>query len=129
MLRLEESWDDDPNIALVPGDGRETMWIDPRLLYRLHDQTVDVFIEETTDDFSPAPDLRSADEKAATFHDEDDESQSFQVKNMESGERVPCIRFEKIGDGLYMSHPMGNGETVSLGKKSPSKKRKKAAST
>jgi hypothetical protein len=43
--------------SLEPGDGRDTFWFDPRKLYRLHDQTVDIFVEETADEFTPAPDL------------------------------------------------------------------------
>jgi len=32
-------------IGLVPEDGREYFWIDPRKLYRLHDQTVELWAE------------------------------------------------------------------------------------
>lgn len=31
-------------IGIKPADGRETDWLDPRKLYRLHDQTVEVVI-------------------------------------------------------------------------------------
>jgi hypothetical protein len=41
--------------GLKPGDGRATLWMDPHKLYRLHDQTVDVFVEETTDADHPVP--------------------------------------------------------------------------
>ena len=39
-------WDErgNPTIILKPEDGRRELWIDPRKLYRLHDQTVEVFI-------------------------------------------------------------------------------------
>jgi hypothetical protein len=53
----------DPNITatvLAPSDGRETFWMDPRKLYRLHDQTVDVLVEETADEFTVAPDLKAS---------------------------------------------------------------------
>jgi hypothetical protein len=53
----------DPRVTsttLAPSDGRETFWIDPRKLYWLHDQTVDVFVEETDDEFTPAPDLKAS---------------------------------------------------------------------
>jgi hypothetical protein len=53
----------DPKITstiLAPGDGREAFWLDPRKLYRLHDQTVDVFVEETDAEFTPAPDLKAS---------------------------------------------------------------------
>jgi hypothetical protein len=42
---------------LIPGEPptREVFWFDPRKLYRIHDQTVDVFVEETDAEFSPSP--------------------------------------------------------------------------
>lgn len=42
-------------IELEPNDGRERLWLDPHLLYRLHSQTVEVHIELTDEDFHPAP--------------------------------------------------------------------------
>ncbi len=47
-------------IFMVPSDDRGELWIDPRKLYRLHDQTVNLFIEETDEEFSPAPDLQGS---------------------------------------------------------------------
>jgi hypothetical protein len=38
-----------PGILLRPDDGREDFWIDPRILYRLHDQTIELYAEETED--------------------------------------------------------------------------------
>ncbi len=34
-------WNGQPAVALLPGDGRKKFWMDPRALYRGHDQTVD----------------------------------------------------------------------------------------
>lgn len=56
-FELNPADDGSPLYTLRPGDGRKTLWIDPRKLYRLHDQTVDLFIEVTEEAFSPAPDL------------------------------------------------------------------------
>ena len=33
-------------LGLLPDDGRETDWFDPRVLYRLHDQTVLLIVED-----------------------------------------------------------------------------------
>ena len=56
ILQIEScSWDFLPSIALVPKDRRTEMWIDPRILYQLHDQTVEIYGEETEEDFHPAP--------------------------------------------------------------------------
>jgi hypothetical protein len=54
---LEIDWtgtqsDGVPAVVLRPGDPRDELWIDPRKLYRLHDQTVELLIEETEDAFS-----------------------------------------------------------------------------
>src|SRR5581483_2436230 len=56
-LDLEQGYDGTPDIVLQPGDRRKELWIDPRKLYRLHDQTVEVFIEETSEPYSPKPDI------------------------------------------------------------------------
>lgn len=36
-------------IGLRPDDGREHDWLDPRALYRLHEQTVDLYLETDQD--------------------------------------------------------------------------------
>lgn len=38
--------------GLKPDDGREQLWIDPLKLYEIHDQTVELWIEETESDCS-----------------------------------------------------------------------------
>lgn len=44
-------------MGLAPADGREHFWLDPEILYRLHDQTVNIFIEDTTAPDSPVTKL------------------------------------------------------------------------
>jgi hypothetical protein len=44
-------------LIMAPGDGRKERWIDPRKLCRLHNQTVELSVEETTDAFDVAPDM------------------------------------------------------------------------
>lgn len=98
--------DGGPDLVLQPGDGREDLWIDPRKLYRVHDQTVDVFIEETTDDFSPRPDIQILDdESAVSFGDG-----SFQVKTKHpngSSYNIPP-HVERLGDGLSVISCVGS---------------------
>lgn len=55
VIGMDTSEEGDKTIALRPDDGRQVFWFDPRKLYRLHDQTVTVFVEETTDPCHPAP--------------------------------------------------------------------------
>ncbi len=45
---LEQPPNTTRSIGLEPADGREEFWIDPKILYRLHDQTVEIFAEEAT---------------------------------------------------------------------------------
>lgn len=43
-------------IGTAPSDGRAELWLDPRVLYVLHDQTVELLIEETADpESAPSP--------------------------------------------------------------------------
>jgi hypothetical protein len=56
ILQLEPcSWDSLSSIALIPKDRRSDLWIDPRILYQIHDQTVELYGEETEEDFHEAP--------------------------------------------------------------------------
>lgn len=44
------------NIILAPEDGRSKLWIDPQQLYILHDQTVEMHLEATSEPcITPAP--------------------------------------------------------------------------
>lgn len=90
-------------IVLRPEDGREVFWIDPYKLYRLHDQTVEVFAEETTEPCHSAPVLGQASEEAINNGDG-----SYQVKTRRSAVRV-LPNFERIGDGLFSMSPIGVG--------------------
>jgi hypothetical protein len=60
-LDFNESEDHEPKswsqFILEPNDGRSELWMDPRKLYNLHDQTVEIWMEETDQDFSCKPDL------------------------------------------------------------------------
>ncbi|HEX6369879.1 MAG TPA: hypothetical protein VF006_13250 [Longimicrobium sp.] len=43
-------------IGTAPSDGRADLWLDPRVLYVLHDQTVELLVEETADpESAPSP--------------------------------------------------------------------------
>lgn len=50
---LEKNSEGKPAMGLKPSDGRSELWIDPRILYRLHMQTVEVFAQETNEPDSP----------------------------------------------------------------------------
>ena len=84
-------------MALEPGDGRSTFWIDPRKLYRLHDQTVEIHAEETQDDFSPAPEIRPAEAETIATGESDF---SVQVKGAMPSRILPEI--ESLGEGMFI---------------------------
>lgn len=96
-------------IGIKPSDGRGEFWIDPRRFYRLHDQTVELFIESTSDDETPdASDslVHVNDGKAVSNGDG-----SIQFKGGDSPIRVkPKIERLPFGKGLFsMSMPNATG--------------------
>ncbi len=96
---LDTSWIDwadmEHGIMLRPNDGRAELWMDPRILYQLHDQTVTIFAEETDDDFTPAPDI-SCENGAFDNGDE-----TFQVKKID---KIP-FKTESISAGISILEP------------------------
>jgi hypothetical protein len=102
-LRLEPApFDGLTQVTLVPGDGRDRVWIDPHKLYRLHDQTVDLFVEETTEDFTPEPYLVASDRPESV----DVGDGTFQITGVKHGTNVENLRIEpdieRLGDGLLL---------------------------
>lgn len=110
-LFLEEGYDGTPDICLHPEDGRKVFWMDPHKLYRLHDQTVDIFIEKTSEECSPRPMLTTVDTSAVDVGDG-----SYQVKHAKEGDRIlPSVT--RLGDGAFLleSSP-GRGERLEVQK-------------
>lgn len=91
-------WDVNPGFVLRPNDGRAKLWMDPRRLYRLHDQTVALYLTVTDEPCSPVPVLNATDGGAIDNHDG-----SYQVKNR--GNRavkaiLPSVR--RVGLGMFV---------------------------
>lgn len=93
------------SIVLAPRDERDVLtrdvfWIDPHKLYRLHDQTVELFAEETADLLHAAPDLKRA--KAGAIGAVESEN-SIQLKHIVP--RVEKVRIPvavvPLGDGAF----------------------------
>lgn len=85
-------------LLLRPEDGRARFWFDPYKLYRLHDQTVDLFIEETTEKCTPMVDIPPPKEGMISNGDG-----SFQAKGFTPTDAIklrPAIR--RLGDGMFM---------------------------
>ncbi|MFA6661434.1 MAG: hypothetical protein WCS56_00205 [Bacilli bacterium] len=104
-LFIEKGFGGNTAIGLIPSDGRETLWLNPIKLYRLHDQTIDIFIEETTDKDSPK----------AEFSDEGSEGGiangdgTIQILDRQAFKRKADIfappKFTSLGDGLFVVGP------------------------
>ena len=89
-------------VELEPEDGRRELWIDPRRLYRLHDQTVDLFVEETNEPCSPKAEFQESEADGMISNGDG----SFQVKNVElSGRTRIHPRIESLGDGMFIMSP------------------------
>lgn len=97
-------------IALKPEDDRDELWIDPRKLYRLHDQTVEVYIEETTDECTPPPDLDQAESGVVHTGERNEESFNVQVKHVELQSVRIKPKITKIDDGLFTIQAQDPGE-------------------
>jgi len=88
--------------GLQPDDERERFWFNPEKLYRLHEQTVDVFIWPTTAACTPAwaPPVRTTGAPSVT----DAGDGNFQAKHATDTEAVRAVRnasVQRIGDGLF----------------------------
>lgn len=92
-------------IYLIPEDGRKMLWIDPRILYRLHDQTVKVFMEETTDACHAPPEFNT-NEEGVKGAGEDEIGGFIQTKGVEVDEVfVPRKTLKPMGGGMFVAEP------------------------
>lgn len=108
-FEVTPAWTGTPAFSLRPDDGRMSFWFDPRKLYRLHDQTVEVYAEETTDDFSAAPDIKAEIEPSAMHAEDTPEGAVMQIKGpwKEEGTRLHVEpRIERLGDGMFILDPL-----------------------
>lgn len=113
VLETAKGYDGTLSLVLQPNDGRKELWIDPRKLYRLHDQTVDLYVEETSDPFSEAPVISCDEPDGAICTGIGDNS--LQMKRvpedrLTEGQLKVCPEFKRLGDGLFsldFSHQKG----------------------
>ncbi len=100
LLTIPLTWLEHPAFCLAPDDGRKEFWIDPRKLYRLHDQTVNIFAEETSDDFSEAPVLEAAPPGIIGNGDG-----SFQMSGVEAKAVRISPTIKKLEEGMFLVEP------------------------
>lgn len=112
LFETKVGFDGSTCFVLYPHDGRSHFWIDPRTLYRLHDQTIALFGEVTGEPFTVVDLVMPTD--AAAFDTGDGH---LQVRNMGSGEEFRVIpRIERIDrDTLIVDDsPPGFGREVPI---------------
>lgn len=102
-LAMGKNHEGEPTVILMPGDGRAELWIDPRLLYRLHDQTVELHVEPTDEPCSPPPDIPPATEGMVSTGD------GFQVKKVHIPPKGSLLldlppTIERLGGGMFAMH-------------------------
>jgi len=98
-------------VGLEPNDGRDVNWVDPRVLYRLHDQTVELYAEETEDAFTPAPTLFARVEGSISLGDG-----SFQIRgiSIKDGDKIK-LKTTRLGGGLFsLGNDFEDGERVEV---------------
>lgn len=92
-------FDGHPTVLLEPKDNRTKFWFDPRLLYRLHEQNVFLYAEETSDDFHPAPNVPIYESNGAIANGDG----SVQFAGPMVKKIAPSV--ERLGDGLFVLGP------------------------
>jgi hypothetical protein len=103
-----------PAPVLRPGDGRTELWIHPEKLYRLHDQTVTIYVEETDEDYSPAPQLKVDNTGAVGVGNGYIQAKKIEI---EDGDKM-APKVERLGDGLFLvGGEYEKGEPVPIRKK------------
>lgn len=103
VLGVVPNWDGSlahPALVLAPEDGRDELWIDPRVLYRLHDQTVELYMEETAQPCTQVMPFLRLDDKGV----EDLGDGTFQAKKVPLPMHIPPD-VEILGDGLFRLSP------------------------
>jgi hypothetical protein len=96
------SWGNGLSIGLQPQDGREEQWIDPGILYRLHDQTIQLFATTTDQPDHDAPNIYPICESGAITNGDG----TIQIRSKKPLGKKIFIKpkFEKIADGLFAVH-------------------------
>lgn len=87
---------------LQPQDSRDELWMDPRKLYQLHDQTVELYAEPTEDAFTAAPVFEDALPRGVAVLED---GSGIQASGTRANNVNFSMEFQDLGDGLFMSVP------------------------
>ncbi len=109
-LGLGTADDGKTSILMYPEDRSRDLWIDPRKFYRLHDQTVELYIEPTDAPLSP----RVMCFDGASDGIKADGEGGIQTKNVDPAtvKRI-APRLTRLGEGLFtIDHVFSRGDDV-----------------
>ena len=88
--------------SLLPSfDNRQELWLDPRKLYRLHDQTIELYAEFSHAPCHMAPDLKEAESGTVSTGPEEGGGFGIQVKKAPIPRQVNP-KITRLGDGMFM---------------------------
>lgn len=92
-------------LGLKPSDGRGMYWLDPHILYRLHDQTVEIYAIPTDEPEHSAPVIVPVRKAGKAISNGDG---SLQVVLVPEGKKVKIKpKIESLGDGMFTIEPPG----------------------
>jgi hypothetical protein len=96
-------------LSLEPSDGRETLWFDPRKLYRLHEQTVQIWVESTDEPDHAVPDVVQVEADGAIANGDG----TIQVRGDAIPTRIARVS-EKLGEGLFLLRMPNENERCTI---------------
>jgi hypothetical protein len=112
VLRIDDNkigLEPETYIGLEPETYRDELWLDPRLLYRLHDQTILLSIQAAGDlPCHPVPQIEPKEADGVLAVDE----VSFQVRGGPMPRRICCAKVKPLGGGMFLISGYEQGERV-----------------
>lgn len=93
-------------IGTAPSDGRAELWLDPRVLYVLHDQTVELLIAETANSESAPSPLLDQRVEDGVIVNADGETLQFRGEGFEACDSVRILPdVELVPGGFLITRP------------------------
>lgn len=102
VVRDNSAPDDDCStveIGIKPQDNRKRYWVDPHILYRLHDQTVEIHAEETNEEDSPVPQVTPVANEGVAISNGDGSFQLVGIDEKSKSKILPNVK--RLGQGLF----------------------------
>jgi hypothetical protein len=88
--------------GVLPADHRDYFWIDPLTLYSLHDQTVEIYVEETTEADLPLSEVKDLSQEGVEAISNGDGTMQVVGKRIAGKTFKVAPKITRLGDGLIM---------------------------